>query len=188
MFAKRCRGIAVILLLALLLCSCGKKDFDPQQVAEHYAQSGFSTQYTVTTHAGFYEEYQLCCEQQNDLSTVTILQPESVAGISAVLQEGDVKLQYEDLSLDALLPEAAGYAPMDVLHGLLEDLRAGDPENWGMESDLLTLEYKTTLTDGSETLKILTLQAETLDLLSAECYLDNSLILAVQVESWQWNS
>lgn len=186
MFAKRCCCGALALLLILLLCACSKESFDPQQVAEHYAQGEFSAQYTVTTHAGFYTEYQLTCAQQNDLSSVTILQPESVAGISAVLQNGDTRLQYEDLSLDALLPEAPGYAPMDVLHGLLEDLRSGNPENWGKEADLLTLEYKTTFTDGTEARKILSLQAETLELLSAECYLDNSLVLAVRVENWQW--
>ena len=187
MFAKRSRCLAAILLSAFFLVACGKDTFEPQQVAEHFAQGDFSVQYTVTTHAGFYGEYQLSCEQQNDLSTVTILRPESVAGISALVQAGDAKLQYEDISLDALLPEVAGFAPMDVLHGLVADLRTGIPEHWGREGELLTLEYKTTLEDGTETLKILTLQTETLDLLSAECYLNNSLILAVQVENWQWN-
>ena len=73
MFAKRSRCLAAILLSVFFLVACGKDTFEPQQVAEHFAQGDFSVQYTVTTHAGFYGEYQLSCEQQNDLSTVTIL-------------------------------------------------------------------------------------------------------------------
>lgn len=174
------------LLLMILLCGCGKQDFQPEQVCEYYAERAFSAQYTVTTHAGFYTAYQLSCDSRDGVSDVTILQPASVAGIHARLQNGDIKLQYEEISLDALLPEVPGYAPMDMLHGILEDLRSQFPENHSRETDCLSLEYKEILSDGTETLKIIKLNPETLDLQTAECYLDGSLILALQIETMEW--
>ena len=109
-----------------------------------------------------------------------------MAGVSAVLQSGDAVIRYEDVSLDALLPEVRGYAPMDVLFCLLEDLRDGVPSSYALEKDVVLLAYQGELPDGTETLKQVALDPETLDLLSAELFLDGSLILALQAESFQW--
>ena len=119
------------------------------------------------------------------MSTVTILQPESVAGISAVLQGNSAQLQYEELSLDALLPEVPGYAPMDMLQQLLIDLQ-NPPEFSGGEQGHLPLEYRSTESDGTELLKLVMLDETTLDVQCAECYLDGSLILSLKMEAIQW--
>ena len=111
------------IFLLLSLCGCKQPNVTPEQIAEHYQQRSFSAEYTVTTHSGFYTEYKLTCTMQDGVSSVRILQPESVAGITAVVQGAQAQLQYEDLSLDALLPEIPGYAPMDMLHQLLCDLQ-----------------------------------------------------------------
>ena len=177
---------ALALTLALLLSACGKNGFDPQNVAQHYAAGSLRAEYTVTTHAGVFTEYKLSYRDEDGLANVTILQPDSVAGVSAVLQSGDAVIRYEDVSLDALLPEVRGYAPMDVLYCLLEDLRDGVPSSYALEKDVVLLAYQGELPDGTETLKQVALDPETLDLLSAELFLDGSLILALQAESFQW--
>lgn len=173
------------ILLLLSLCGCKQPNVTPEQIAEHYQQRSFSAEYTVTTHSGFYTEYKLTCTMQDGVSSVCILQPESVAGITAVVQGAQAQLQYEDLSLDALLPEIPGYAPMDMLHQLLCDLQ-DVPEFSGKEQGCITLEYRSTAADGRELLKLLVLDEETLDLLRAECYLDDSLILSLKMERLQW--
>ena len=177
--------VLFIPLLLVGLCGCKQSAVTPEQIAEHYADRPFRAEYTVTTHAGFYTEYRLACTGETGLSKVTILQPESVAGISAILQGNSTQLQYEELSLDALLPEVPGYAPMDVLQYLLTDLQS-IPEFTDGESGRLTLEYRSTATDGAELLKLVILDAATLDLQSAECYLDGSLIVSLKMESFQW--
>lgn len=183
---KRSAPLALALTLALLLSACGKNGFDPQNVAQHYAAGSLRAEYTVTTHAGVFTEYKLSYRDGDGLANVTILQPDSVAGVSAVLQSGDAVIRYEDVSLDALLPEVRGYAPMDVLYCLLEDLRDGVPSSYALEKDVVLLAYQGELPDGTETLKQVALDPETLDLLSAELFLDGSLILALQAESFQW--
>lgn len=183
---KRSAPLALALTLALLLSACGKNAFDPQNVAQYYAAGSLQAEYTVTTHAGVYTEYKLSYRDGDGLANVTILQPDSVAGVSAVLQSGDAVIRYEDVSLDALLPEVRGYAPMDVLYCLLEDLRDGVPSSYALEKDVVLLAYQGELPDGTETIKQVALDPETLDLLSAELFLDGSLILALQTESFQW--
>lgn len=176
----------LLLLPLLLLTACGKADFDPAAVAAHYTDGTLSAQYTVTTHDDFYTEYQLSTTVEDGVHKVTILQPESVAGVTAVLQSGQASIQYEDVSLDALLPPIAGCAPMDVLHGLLENLKNDVPVSFALETDTVALDYQETLSDGAEVLKQVVLQQETLLLQSAEIYLDGDLLLALQTDSFQW--
>ena len=168
-------------LMLLTLTACGKQRFDPVQVAERYAAGAISAEYTVKTHAGFFTEYKLSSAVENGISQVTILEPKSVAGISARLEGEQAVVQYEDVALDALLPEKTGYAPVDVLHVLLEDLKTALPESWGIENDALVLEYITVFTDNTRGLKRVFLNPETLDLQGAELYLEDSLILSVQM-------
>lgn len=184
MCVKRWKSFLIALLL-LGLCGCKQAKVTPEQIAEHYQTPSFCAEYTVTTHSGFYAEYKLTSSVQDGVSTVTILQPESVAGITAVVQGEQAQLQYEEISLDALLPEVPGYAPMDMLHQLLYDLQA-PPEFSGKEQGTITLEYRSTASDGTEVLKLLMLEEETLDLQRAECYLDGNLILSLKMETIQW--
>ena len=131
--------------------------------------------------------YELTCERVDGISTVTIRSPQSVAGIQAVMQEGNTRLQYGDISLDALLPEVEGFAPMDVLHSVLEDLEGAAPQQYGREKGFFTVEYRKTVGSGKQAIKLLTLDSETLDLQSAECYLDDSLILSLDITELSWN-
>ena len=178
----------LLLLPILLLTACGKPAFDPSAVSAHYANGRLSAQYTVTTHGDYYTEYQLSATVEDGVHTVTILQPASVAGISAVLQSDQTTIRYEDVELDALLPEIAGCAPVDVLHGLLEDLKNDLPVSCAPEGDIITMDYQETLSDGTELRKQAVLQRETLALQSAEIYLDGDLLLALHTDSFQWTT
>ena len=185
---KKRRMLCLLCLVPLLLFSgCSKDRFSPEQLQQRYLGCDFTAQYTVTTHAGFYTVYELTCERVDGISTVTIRSPQSVAGIQAVMQEGNARLQYGDISVDAVLPEVKGFAPMDVLHGVLEDLEGAAPQQYGRENGSLTVEYRATVAGGQQAIKIVTLDSETLDLRCAECYLDDSLILSLDVTELLWN-
>lgn len=170
----------------VLLTACGRQNFDPATVAAHYAEGDLTAQYTVTTHGDFYTEYQLSATVEDGVHTVTILQPASVAGISAVLQQDQTTIRYEDVALDALLPQIAGCAPVDVLHGLLTDLKNDLPVSFARQNGTITLDYQETLSDGAELRKQAILQEDTLALQGAEIYLDGDLLLVVRTDSFQW--
>lgn len=175
-----------LLMSLLVLTACGKQTFDPASVAACYENGSMSAQYTVTTHSDFYTEYQLAATEEDGVQTVTILRPESVAGITAVLQGDQATLQYEEVSLDALLPQIAGCAPADVLYGLLENLKKDVPTGFAQENDTVILDYQEILSDGTDLLKQMVLHRETLALQSAEIYLDGDLLLTLRVDSFQW--
>ncbi len=176
-----------MLALCALLTACGGQRFDPQEVRDHYAAGGeLAARYTVTTHDSFFTEYVLDAAMEGGLMTVTIREPQSVAGVSAVLQEGRAELQYEDVSLDALLPELMGFSPMDVLAGLLTDLSTRLPESWAADEEALVLDYRQSLSDGQETLKRVELERETLSLRRAELYLQDDLLLMLECDDFCW--
>ena len=186
---KHLRSLLLVLLLpVLLLSACAKDRFEPAQLRERYAGADFSAEYAVMTHAGFACVYQLTCDHSDGISEVTIGEPRSVAGIKAVMQEGNARLQYGEISLDALLPEVAGYSPMDAMHGVLEDLRSAEAAQYGEENGLLRVEYRETLPDGRQTVKSVLLAPETLELVAAECYLEDSLILSLEITQMEWRT
>lgn len=181
------RPIWLALLPCVLLSACGGQSFDPQTVRDHYAPGGqLTARYTVTTHDSFFTEYVLDAALEGGLMTITIREPQSVAGVSAVLQEGRTELQYEDVSLDALLPELTGCSPMDVLPGLIADLGAHLPESYAVEEDALVLDYRKTLSSGEKTLKRVELERETLALRRAEVYLQEDLLLTLTPGDFCW--
>ena len=175
-----------LLVPLLALTACSKQAFDPASVVACYANGSLTAQYTVTTHSDFYTEYQLSATETDGVQTVTINRPESVAGITAVLQRDQTTVRYEDVSLDALLPPIDGCAPVDVLHGLLDNLKNDVPTGFVQENDTVTLDYQETLADGTDLLKQVILQREDLALQSAEIYLDGDLLLALRADSFQW--
>ena len=176
----------ICVVVAVLGSACGKERFSPERLQTRYSGQDFAAQYTVTSHAGFYATYELECRRNEGISTVTIRSPQSVAGIQAVMQDGSTRLRYGEVSLDALLPEVAGFSPMDVLHGLLEDLQNNAPTQYGWENGFLTVEYRETVPGGKQAVKIITLDGQTLDIKSAECYLADSLILSVVIIEQEW--
>ncbi len=176
------KKIFLVFPMLILLTACGTSSFNPAAVAEHYGQTCVQGAYTVTTHEGFYTQYRLNSQTEGEQTVVTILEPASVAGIRAVLQAGQTRLQYEDASVDALLPQVEGYAPMDVLYGIQQDLQGNIPVSACVENGTVTMDYQETLPDGIETRKQITLREEDFALLSAELYLDGDLILTLTME------
>ncbi len=176
------KTICKCLCLLLLLTGCGKEAFDPAAVAAHYAACVPNGEYTVTTHDSFFTEYRLSSQTREDQTTVTILEPSSVAGVKALLLPDQVTLQYEDAAVDFLLPEIAGFTPMDALAGITRDLKGSVPAAFCLQGDTIILDFQEVLPDGTETLKQVALQADTLELLSAELYLNGDLTLALQMK------
>lgn len=182
--------ILVFCCSVFLLSACGKETDAEQRPDAVYGASEVEGTVVITTHAGFFCEYQLHITEKQNGFTVSVLQPDSVNGIMAVVSEEGTRVVYEDVSIDALLPEQAGYSPVDAVAGLVQTLRQELPANSCYETfdggKVLSLEYIKQLPDGSESLKKILLDGETLALRQAELYLDGDLILAVQAEDFSF--
>ena len=172
----------------ILLAGCGARQFQPEMLSARYENTLVDAVISVTTHGGYYAEYRLSVQEQEDGTHVAVLAPQSVEGIEALCGGDGVSISYADVSLDAMTPEAPGFTPVDALPQLLRDLRESYPANWGRqrgsEEDAIVLQYFRDFPDGTQGMKKVLLHADTLTPVSAELYLDGQLILTAEIEEF----
>ena len=98
--------LAVLMMSLCLLCACGGKANDALQApmdfrARLLAEGGCAFELEARAEAGdrLWELTLACALDAEGNGTVTVLAPESIAGISAVLEGGQGSLRYGELSL-----------------------------------------------------------------------------------------
>lgn len=130
------KAMLFALMLTLLLTACGGEEKDPVgDLQRQYAAVASATmEADVTCHYEEEErEYTLLCAYTPESSTVTVLAPANLAGISATVSGGELKLSYEDISLDAGSCSAAAISPVAALPRLMEAAASGYPAETGEE-------------------------------------------------------
>lgn len=118
---------APMLMLLLTACSGGEEKDPAAELQKQYAAVEAATlEADITCH---YDDevrsYTLLCAYTPSCSTVTVLAPEDLAGISATVEEGTLTLSYEDISLDAGSYSAAAISPVAALPKLMEAAAKG---------------------------------------------------------------
>lgn len=109
---RRCLILAVPMLTLCLLCACAGKANDPLQAAMDFrakllAEGGcaFELEALAETGDGLWELHLACELDPAGNGSVTVLAPESIAGIRAVTDGETGSLRYADLALGlGLLP------------------------------------------------------------------------------------
>ena len=115
-------------MLMLLLTACGGEEKDPAaELQAQYANlAGAVMEADVSCHyADEDRAYTLLCDYAPDRSTVTVLSPANLAGISATVENGTLTLSYEDISLDAGGYSAAAISPVAALPKLMQAAASG---------------------------------------------------------------
>lgn len=116
------------LMMTLLVTGCGgEKENLSEKLQQQYALVAAATlEADVTCH---YEdevrEYTLLCAYTPQRSTVTVLAPEQLGGITATLENGELTLSYDEISLDAGTYSAAAISPVAALPKLMEAAAEG---------------------------------------------------------------
>ena len=116
-------------MLMLLLTACGggeEKDPAAELQAQYAAVESAVMEADITCH---YEDevrtYTLLCDYTPAKSTVIVLSPTNLAGISATVADGTLSLSYEDISLDAGGYSAAAISPVAALPKLMTAAASG---------------------------------------------------------------
>ena len=116
-------------MLMLLLTACGggeEKDPVGELQRQYAAVESAVMEADITCH---YEDevrtYTLLCDYTPAKSTVTVLSPTNLAGISATVADGTLSLSYEDISLDAGGYSAAAISPVAALPKLMTAAASG---------------------------------------------------------------
>ena len=115
-------------MLMLLLTACGGEEKDPAaELQAQYANlTGAVMEADVSCHyADEDRAYTLLCDYAPERSTVTVLSPANLAGISATVENGTLTLSYEDVSLDAGGYSAAAISPVAALPKLMQAAASG---------------------------------------------------------------
>ena len=131
------KAMLFALMLTLLLTACGGEEKDPvgELQRQYAAVTAATMEADITCH---YDEedraYTLLCAYTPESSTVTVLAPANLAGISATVSGGELKLTYEDISLDAGSYSAAAISPVAALPKLMEAAAKGYPSEHSEEA------------------------------------------------------
>lgn len=188
---KKEGAMAVLLACCLLAGGCGSTEFDIEAMRKVYTQAeSVTAEAAITTHSGVLADYVVSFVRQDGVSTVTLLEPESLAGISARTFEGRAEIEYEDVAVETLLPPVSGFVPADAMAGVIDDLSGGVPVDYstveaeGGERIALTFETVFEDYDGQ---KRVWLDADTLAVTRAEFYLDGQMIMSMTVNNMSFS-
>lgn len=134
------RTCLLIFPLCLLLAGCGS-----DAVMESF--ESFSTELAECENAEFTSsiraeypdrrsDFVLKCEKSGDTCTVTVLEPESIAGIQAIVTGRSTVLNYNSISIDTGALDEHGLTPITSMPLFFEALEHGFPEGVWSENEI----------------------------------------------------
>ncbi len=180
------RWICVPMMTLCLLTACGSGEETTDVRAAYREMEGCTMEAAVTCdQAGAVWEATLNCTYDPEgESTVEVLEPETIAGIRAVLEPEELRLEYEDICLNAGTLSAQEISPASCLPRLMSALRDGwlleeNTEEWnGISCRRLTMDQ--TGSDGGKILSTVWLQEADGTPLRGEIAVDGEIILTAE--------
>lgn len=171
-------------MLMLLLTACGGEEIDPvTELQRQYAavEKALVEADIVCHYDDEIREYTLLCAYSPGKSTVTVLAPENLSGISATVEGGTLTLSYDDISLDAGSYSAASVSPVVALPKLLEAAAWGYPAEQSEESvgERACIRLGCDLSDEPGTVYVTWFDKETLLPLKSEITADGVLVYEI---------
>ena len=175
---------APMLMLLLTACGGGGEKTDPAaELQAQYAALGAATMEAdvVCHYADELRTYTLLCAYTPEESTVTVLAPANLSGISATVADGKLHLNYEDVSLDAGGYSAAAISPVAALPRLMAAAGSGYLTEQSEETvgDRTCLRLACDLPDDESTLYTTWFDQETLLPLRSEITADGEMVFEV---------
>lgn len=177
---------APMLMLLLTACGGGGEKVDPatELQAQYAALASATMEADITCH---YDDevrtYTLLCAYTPGESTVTVLAPSNLSGISATVSDGNLQLSYEDISLDAGSYSAAAISPVAALPRLMAAAGSGYITEQSEETvdERTCLRLACDLLDDESTLYTTWFDQETLLPLRSEISVDGAVVFEI---SW----
>lgn len=174
---------APMLILLLTACGGGEDNDVTLQLQQQYAavESATMEAEIVCHYDEEVRQYKLLCAYTPEKSTVTVLSPENLAGISAQVENGMLTLSYDDISLDAGTYSAAAISPVVALPKLMEAASWGYPGEQSEETvgERVCIRLGCDLSDEPGTMYTTWFDKETLLPLCSEITVDGTLLFEV---------
>ena len=174
---------APMLMLLLTACGAGEETNGTAQLQQQYAavESATMEAEIVCHYDDEIRKYTLLCAYTPEKSTVTVLSPENLAGISAQVENGTLTLSYDDISLDAGTYSAAAVSPVVALPKLMEAAAWGYPAEQSEETlgERTCIRLGCDLSDEPGTLYTTWFDAQSLLPLRSEIAVDGTLLFEI---------
>ncbi len=174
---------APMLMLLLTACGAGEEHDTVTQLQQQYAAVESATmEAEIVCHYGDeVRTYTLLCGYTPEKSTVTVLKPENIAGITAQVEDGTLTLSYDELSLDAGTYSAAAVSPVVALPKLMEAAAWGYPGEQSEETvgERVCIRLGCDLSDEPGTMYTTWFDQETLLPLRSEIATDGELLFEI---------
>ena len=174
---------APMLILLLTACGGGEENDVVMQLQQQYAavESATMEAEIVCHYDDEVREYRLLCAYTPERSTVTVLSPENLAGISAQVENGTLTLSYDDISLDAGTYSAAAVSPVVAMPKLMEAAAWGYPGEQSEETvgERVCIRLGCDLSDEPGTMYTTWFDKETLLPLRSEITVDGTLLFEI---------
>ena len=175
--------LALTLMLLLTACGGGEENNVVTQLQQQYAavESATMEAEIVCHYDDEVRTYTLLCAYSPEKSTVTVLSPENLAGISAQVENGTLTLSYDDISLDAGTYSAAAVSPVVALPKLMEAAAWGYPAEQSEEmlGERTCIRLGCDLSDEPGTLYTTWFDAQSLLPLRSEIAVDGTLLFEI---------
>ena len=175
--------LTLTLMLLLTACGGGEETNVVTQLQQQYAAVETATmEAEIVCHYGDeVRTYTLLCAYSPEKSTVTVLAPENLAGISAQVENGTLTLSYDDISLDAGTYSAAAVSPVVALPKLMEAAAWGYPAEQSEEAlgERTCIRLGCDLSDEPGTLYTTWFDAQSLLPLRSEIAVDGTLLFEI---------
>ena len=128
---------APMMTLCLLLCACGGGEEEENVLdiqGTYRSLAAASGEAALTCHYGAEErQYTLAFSWTPEESRVEVLSPETVAGVAARFEGEALKLEYEDLLLDAGIYSDTDLTPLWAVPAAIRAIGEGYPLDWCRE-------------------------------------------------------
>lgn len=180
-----------LIACAVMLCcmtACSSQDIDLEAVSKFYSDmTSLTLEASITTNSGAVICYDILFTRNEEGDKVTILSPESLAGITAGIYPDKTEIVYEDVAVETLLPGISGYVPADAVTGMIKDLGQTTPNQYGFsqvgERDALAVTFADEY-EGLAAEKTIWLDPDDYSLIKGEFFLDGMMIMELQVKTF----
>ena len=185
-----------MMTLCLLLTACGGTGGEAEGVSEarmpYRNMTGcvMEAEVSCTQDGAVWEAALRCDDVPEGETTVEVLAPETIAGVRAVISDGEVALEYEDQCLNAGTVSSQEVSPMACLPQLMTALRDGwlleeNTEDW-QETPCVRLTVDQTGEQDGKILSTLWLRQEDCVPLRGEIAVDGEIILTADFTSFSF--
>ena len=192
----RGRFCVPVMTLCLLLTACGGTGGEAEGASEarmpyrNMAGCVMEAEVSCTQDGAAWEATLRCDYVPEGEATVEVLAPETIAGVKAVLSDGEVELVYEDQCLNAGTLSSQDISPMACLPRLMSALRDGwlleeNTEDW-QETPCVRLTVDQTGARDGKILSTLWLRQEDGVPLRGEIAVDGEIILTADFTSFSF--